>query len=1576
MHSTADVDRVFGQRIRQVFDYLKALNEHRYPAIRQIPEQPWMLWLDDLPKHPAIEFPQRVSLAADSEKPSGPEAGSFVLKVRRPQLTTAPPPPDEIRDWLQPGWDDPFRDVERLRTRNERDSNGDTVTLQFDSNSDRRFLFENWKTRREAWRVAELPARKAMELFDRFYALHGRLARESEGLDLIVGDGLLSWQRTDGDIYHPLLLQRVQLIFDAQRPEFCVVDGDQASKFYSGLFQAIGDVDAHALKEGREQFDAGGYHPLDEDVTGLLEGFANRVSAQGSFIGKGKPERGAIAPKIGRAPALFLRNRTRGFGTAIDQVLNSLKDRGDFCDALRNIVGVESPVAVDEGKVEALNQGPERPTPDVLFGKTANPEQHRIATAIDKHGSVLVQGPPGTGKSHTIANLIGHLLAKGQSVLVTSHTTKALRVLREHLVEELRPLCVSVLDNDLESRRQLEESIQGIDIRLSDDADDLERQADRLDRERRQLIDTLRGHQLALQNARAAEYRDVVYAGISIPPSDAARRVAAGVGIHDWLPGPIAPGAPCPLTVAEVKELYETNSATTPFDERFVDRALPEDIPTPEEAAQMFRAEGQLAKVARLDRNYWREPGFTANHVRELGVLVAGLSRVVDEFAKLDGWKITVVDAGRASNGDSPWQHLIAKIDQVADLAAQSSSDVVTYRPEIGDDCDIELQHAVALELHEFLARGGKLRLEWLPWRKRWRNASSSWKVRGKPPRSVDEIEALIRLLSLRIARNELRLIWDSLMAPEGAPASVELGDRPEQTCAQFVPMLRQALTWWFDEWCPLEKRIIDFGFQWSRLLSEQPPMTHRFGEMRRIVRAIRDRLIPELERTKAHLELVLLRRRLDEVLKRLANNNRPESTALRSALENRDPNAYAIAVGECDRASQRRKITVRRRELLTRLTERNVAGAWATAIRNREGVHGSQNLPGDVASAWEWRQLSDELDRRSTADLEEIGRQIESVQDLLRTVTNDLIDRRAWAAQIRRTGLVQRQALKGWLSIIHRIGKGFGQRVPLLRKEAQQKMEECRAAVPVWIMPLSRVVENFDFSKPRFDVVIIDEASQCDVMALIALSLARKVVIVGDDKQVSPIAVGQRLDIIDNLIRLHLQGIPNSVLYDGRMSVYDLAKQSFLGLICLVEHFRCVPDIIQFSNHFSYNGAIKPLREGSTSPLVPHVVPYRVEGATRDDGKINCDEALTIASLIVAACEHPPYAKQSFGAISLLGEEQAIEIDRLLRQHMSTDEYARRRIICGNSAQFQGDERDVIFLSMVQSPDAGPLPMLDRPEFRQRYNVAASRARNQMWVVYSLNHSIDLKPGDIRRTLIEHALDPQAVTRELDGAAARTESHFEQQVYERLVRLGFNVTPQWPVGRYRIDLVVQSGDRRLAIECDGDRFHPIEQLGDDMARQAILERLGWRFIRVRGTAYYRDMDGTTAKLVKTLENLGIVPDTTSDGRPVSPVAEGLSAEIIRRAAAIREHWRTPELDAAPKKYPDKDKDPPIGTGGLPGNGDSSSPVKPSDDVISRPKDSGAHQPQKDRDKVKTCPKCGKPLSVRKGPFRQFYGCS
>ena len=433
-------------------------------------------------------------------------------------------------------------------------------------------------------------------------------------------------------------------------------------------------------------------------------------------------------------------------------------------------------------------------------------------------------------------------------------------------------------------------------------------------------------------------------------------------------------------------------------------------------------------------------------------------------------------------------------------------------------------------------------------------------------------------------------------------------------------------------------------------------------------------------------------------------------------------------------------------------------------------------------------------------------------------------------------------------------------------------------------------------------------KSSQCDPSSLFALYLGRQTIVVGDDEQVTPVAVGVQSEEVTKLIRIFLNGVPHKELYDGETSVYELAQIAFGGVIRLTEHFRCAPDIIAFSNNLSYKGEIKPLREASSIPLYPHVVHHRVPDGRERGDNVNEVEAERIAALICAAIEQPEFEKNdegkatSFGVVSLVGDKQALKIDAILRHRIELAEYKRRNILCGDSAQFQGDERDVMFLSVVDSPpEAPPHPMRQeggKKIFKKRYNVAASRARNQMWIVHSLNHETDLQSGDYRRRLIEHALDPNAWERELQKRLARVDPRskvFQGVVLRRLMEHGYNVAAEFPAGAYSIDLVVTGNGRRLAVECDGEQFHGLDKLQEDLERQAVLERLGWTFVRIRGSLFFRDEDRALKAMFGRLAELNITPELEPASK--SSTKSEIVDRVIRRAQELQSSWHPIESE-------------------------------------------------------------------------------
>lgn len=117
---------------------------------------------------------------------------------------------------------------------------------------------------------------------------------------------------------------------------------------------------------------------------------------------------------------------------------------------------------------------------------------------------------------------------------------------------------------------------------------------------------------------------------------------------------------------------------------------------------------------------------------------------------------------------------------------------------------------------------------------------------------------------------------------------------------------------------------------------------------------------------------------------------------------------------------------------------------------------------------------------------------------------------------------------------------------------------------------------------------------------------------------------------------------------------------------------------------------------------------------------------------------------------------------------------------------------------------------------------------------------------------------NPWAAVDSYSNEEKKADSDFERQVMKRLIDAGYRVRAQWQVGYYRIDLVVEGDGKRLAIECDGDRYHPLEKLEDDIARQTVLERLGWQFVRIRGSAFYRSQTEVMKPIFDRLEALEI----------------------------------------------------------------------------------------------------------------------
>jgi very-short-patch-repair endonuclease len=1350
---------------------------------------------------------------------------------------------------------------------------------------------------RESWAREFRPAQEALDVFNRLYELYGRLEREGESLQLYLGQGILVWELPSGDIRYPIILQRLQLSFDASTPEFLVAETDQPPELNRPLLLGTQEDLAQGLQSAEEELLQTECDLIStEDVAGYLARVAVTLHPQGRYVEGGEPKETEAFPQIGSDPVLLVQTRTQGFATALDSILEDLGQREVFPPGLVRISGIEPTRQEQEiGTPEARDPWDE--PPDILMTKEANREQIQIAERLSQYGNVLVQGPPGTGKTHTIANLIGHLLACGKKVLVTAHTSKALRVLRKQVVEQLRALCVSVLDDETESRKQLEASVDTMVARLSaSDPSVLRKEAAVLADQRRRQMQLLSETRKRIVDARRDEYRDVVVGGEGYSPSEAARFLLRSAETNAWIPGPLVVGAGLPLSQEAVAELYSTNGKITPDDEKELARWRPDLdlVPTAEQFAEAVEALRALETAdLTTGSEYWEEGTYDASE-DELLAIASRLRESVSLLADAPTWKLDAIAAG-TEEGEAarePWNVLMARIEGLAELASRSVGPILDHGPSLADELPLPEERKILEEILAHINAGGSLGPLRMVLKPRWKRLIRTAHVGGAEPSTPEHFEALLALARLLMAREALGARWDRQIGDRGGIRWKDFGERPEEEAKLLIRTIRDLLAWFHEVWGPTLADLKRAGLVWDRFLETQGVTAGSHMAVRRIVQAAVHGLPPVVKARLNVLQLAKLRKTFQAWARALHppdTKQLPGSVVvlLRRAISERDIEGYRLSVKRLVDLDALAPLMERRSTLLAAV--KATAPTWASLIESRAGLHGGAVPPGPTMEAWRFRHFQEELDRRALVSLPELHSRAEQLQADVRRTTAELIEKLAWAAQVERTGLAQQQALIGWKDLIRRIGKGTGKRAAVLKAEARRTLMLARDAVPVWIMPLARVVEAFDPRATRFDVVIVDESSQCDVLGLVALYMGSDIVVVGDHEQVSPSAVGQEISEVEKLIQQHLEGIPNKKLYDGKTSIYDLARQSFGGVIRLIEHFRCVPEIIAFSNHLSYGGEIRPLRDAASSTLLPAVIPYRVEGQRRAGGaKVNEAEAQTVAALICAALEHPAYSSKTMGVISLLGDEQALLIERLARDHVEPDRLERAQFLCGNAAQFQGDERDVMFLSLVDSAEDGPLSLRDSEMFRQRFNVAASRARDQMWVVYSVSPRTDLKPRDLRRRLIEHAEDPTAILRALERQEKRVQSEFERLVMKRLIEADYRVRAQYAVGFYRIDLVVEGAGRRLAVECDGDRYHPAEKIVEDMARQAILERLGWRFVRIRGSEFFRRSDEAMRPVFETLARMEIPPE--GEGKSGSQLVEGsrpLVEAVMARASIM-----------------------------------------------------------------------------------------
>lgn len=1457
------------EKVVSLFKYIKELYATRSTVIMDIKQQEWVKLVSEIPD--ASEYITFNYADRDDEDGS---SDATLLSVRKPEFSPCPELPIFLKGSIKGDWKDYKKKItfiDMVEDAEEFESNDDAFHVGLIQLNE----FNKWEIQRDLWVAEQTKRERVQKLFQELYSNYMLLNRESETLELMVGQGTLVTQGTN-KVNHPVLLKRLRMEFEPETNAIKIMDTNIESELYTMAFQGVDGINHGEIGNYQDKLKEEYYHPLDRlETPKYLTMLIHSLSPNGVFIGEGVEDRPAKL-KMLATPTFFIRRRLSGIIKAIDDIISNVEKGAEIPGPFLNLIG-DNVVQVNHLQIEqavseslALLGGEDK---NILLAKDANREQLEIAKQIEMYNAVLVQGPPGTGKTHTIANLMGHFLAQGKSVLVTSHTKKALSVVKDKIPANLQNLCVSILEDN---NKDMEQSVDGITEFISaHSSTEIFAKVEKLKQERLTILDQLNANRERLFSIHNKEYDMLTIDGKEYTVSEAAQFVYENADKYGYIPGNVTlhKDLQSVITSGELEYLYKTNCEISIQEEQELGYVLPD----PNTMLTPFALESLIKDLADIDntiKSLEQELGLTlhmdggilydkdrqlwnGSRVKSLSGLSKGLVMETPE-----DWALAAMIAGKKGGSyRNLWKKLILSIQDTSYFAEKILESTVGKKIEIGTLTPNEVV-TVLNQIKMHLGTGKQLSKMVLWSHKSWKEVLATVTVNNTPIVSVEDCELVLAYLTLGLKRDELEALWETLITNNGGTSFKEFGNYPEQVLIKRVDQIEKHLNWYAQTYNNLDSTAYSYGFNLGELTALKG---YNFNSEVDEMKSLLDTVYKTLPKYIELVNLVVFKKNesshLMETHKKMLTDGKLANSELCRllvrSLDELDLASYTNHFAAYTKFYTKYYVLNDRVSLLGKLG--TIAPDWANQIKNRIGIHGKSVVPNKIDKAWLWKQFSGVIDEITEEPFERLQTDSMVLNKRFKQATTRLSESLAWYHLLLKVegDVEKKQALQGWKMTQKKIGKGTGKKAPMYKREARKLMVQCQDAVPAWIMTINKALESLSPSENKFDIVIIDEASQSDISSLAVMYLADKIIIVGDDEQVSPSGIGMDTTKQEALTDTYIKDkIPNWHLYDMNSSLYDIAKTTFPTLM-LREHFRCVPEIIGYSNQLSYDNKIIPLKDSSNSSLTPSTVTYHVDGIRK--GKSNEQEAQAIVALMLSCMKQPEYDGMTFGAISLLGDDQAKRITDLAYEKMELKDFVKRDILCGNASQFQGDERDVIFLSVIDSNETNrPLRIVGEGignAMKQRYNVAVSRARDQVWVVHSLDPVKDLKVGDMRKDLIDYMNKPLLP----EPVNIHSDSPFENAVARSLQATGYHIVQNWKAGPYILDMVAISGDgsEKVAIVCDGGLSATNRTLAN-MERETILGRLGWRFIHVRGSEYYRSPNDALSKVMNKLSDYGI----------------------------------------------------------------------------------------------------------------------
>ena len=490
-------------------------------------------------------------------------------------------------------------------------------------------------------------------------------------------------------------------------------------------------------------------------------------------------------------------------------------------------------------------------------------------------------------------------------------------------------------------------------------------------------------------------------------------------------------------------------------------------------------------------------------------------------------------------------------------------------------------------------------------------------------------------------------------------------------------------------------------------------------------------------------------------------------------------------------------------------------------------------------------KQVEDEI--FSKGNLHQILRRIKTLKSKQKKLAVDILKNK------RRTALknILCDATKRRRLTIH--AKSLTSRKTNLQNKILEKedFKPLLNAFPCWCTTTYAISNSLPLKPAMFDVVIIDEASQCDIASCIpVLFRAKKAIIVGDDKQLPHLSFLEKAKEQSFLSQYNIDERYQLTWRFRDNSMFDLANYYSTIPVLLDEHFRSPAPIIDFSSKEFYGGKIKIM---SPNINTGDIVELRIvrDGKVDHDATRNvpeCEEIVkTIQELIIKDRDENQGEPISIGVISPF-RAQVDLIKKAILKVFDGDTILKHKLDVGTAHTFQGDERDVMLLSWTFAPNshAQSLIFAQKPNL---FNVAITRARHKL--INFISREINELPEGLLRNYLEYVKKVNSNLRK-----DTFKNTFEQEVFEAIKEEFPTLDKEGKIlsgvemGSVSADIVVD----KVVVEIDGV-VDEIKPRYNDMKKQAIMERCGYSVMRITKREWQLSSSACLDRIRQTIAN-------------------------------------------------------------------------------------------------------------------------